>query len=136
MKKIIAIILTLTLSFFVLSLPVLAYESNIMPLVDDEHTVNTNFVIASNGYGEATAIYRAPTGSVQRVKVTIVIEKKFLLFFWDEIERWSATFTEPSFTYTETFSTARGTHKATFTFEVTAADGTTETFSREMETVY
>ncbi len=133
MKKLIAFILTLTLVCLITAIPVFAAEKNIMPISDDESGATVAFGIDSDGNATARVIYSVPVGTVRSVNVTILVEKKFLLFFWTEVDSWSATFTEDSFIYTETFSASSGTHRATFTIEVTAADGTTENYTKQIE---
>lgn len=100
------------------------------------NTINASFsAMDSKGYVEVE--YTANSTNFEKAYVHVKLQKKFLLFFWTDVNEWSITTTEDSGIISHVFSLdGTGTYKATFTVDVTGTDGTIDTYTTEKESKY
>lgn len=102
------------------------------------HTNMANFLFtATNAEGEVVVQYAGNSDSFARADVTVKLQKKILLFFWTDVDEWSASSTEENGIFSHIFTlNGTGTYKATFTLTVTGMDGTVDTVTKEIESKY
>lgn len=137
MKKIVKTLMLVSLSVIMCltSMPIYASEaeSGISPRLS--HTFEASFVFdATSSVGYIDATYTGVAASFVSAKLTVKVEKKFLFFFWDEVDTWTATCTEiDGDFYYEMPLTGSGTYRATFVLEVTGTDGTVEVIDTVIE---
>ena len=123
MKKIVKTLMLISLAMIMCltSMPIYASEAEggISPRLS--HTHGASFAFDA-------------TSSVVSAKLTVKVEKQFLLFFWNEVGTWTSTSTEVlGDFYHEMVLTGAGTYRATFTLEVTGTDGTVDVITDTIE---
>ena len=145
MKKITKAILIILLSIIMSAtsiLPAFASEEvsyntsgGISPRLSHTATSNFSFYASENG-AEAYVSYDG-LSSFARADITIKVEKRFLLAFWNDIGEWSASSTDVNGDFYHVFQlNGRGTYRATFTLTITGTDGTVDTLTEEIKSKY
>lgn len=137
MKRIVKTLMLVSLSVIMCltSMPIYASEaeSGISPRLS--HTCEASYSFdATSSIGYIFASYTGVDTTFVSAKLTVKVEKKFLLFFWDEVGTWTSTSTEVfGDFYHEMALTGSGTYRATFTLEVTGTDGTVDVITDTIE---
>ena len=86
------------------------------------------------GYADVT--YHG-NDSFVRADITITVEKRFLLVFWNEIGEWSASSTDIDGEFYHTFPLdGSGMYRANFTLIITGNDGTTDVVTDTIKSNY
>ena len=140
MKKSTKTILLVVLSMLMCmtSIPVYAAEADNQVMPRLSHMAEASFAFAadaSGGYIDCS--YTGYAASFVRAKLTVKVEKRFLLAFWNEVGTWTSTSTDVdgSFYHVMTLD-GSGTYRATFTLEVTGTNGTVDVVEIERESSY
>ena len=139
MKKTVKTLLLILLSMFMCltSISVHASESQIMPRLSHMDDASFTFLAdASGGYIDVE--YTGYPASFLGAKLTVKVEKRFLLVFWNEVGTWtSETSTEVygSFYHVMPLN-GSGKYRATFTLEVLGTDGTLDVVDMVIESDY
>jgi hypothetical protein len=69
--------------------------------------------------------------------LTVKVEKRFLLVFWNEVGTWSSTSTELYGYFSHVMPlNGSGTYRATFTLEVLGKDGTLDVITDTLTSDY
>ena len=69
--------------------------------------------------------------------VLLMVEKRFLLVFWNDVDEWSASSTDAEDYFFHTFTlNGSGTYRATFTLKITGNNGTVDTIEQVIESKY
>lgn len=137
MKKIVKTLMLISLAMIMCltSIPVYASEAErgISPRLTHTNAASFSFNATSSvGYIDST--YTAVDTTFVSAKLTVKVEKKFLLFFWSEVDTWTSTCTEVfGDFYYEMPLTGSGTYRASFTLEVTGTDGTVDVITNSIE---
>ena len=132
-KTLVAILLIAVLSMT--SITSFASDEGIDPRLSHADAANFSFSATANG-GYIDVTYYGYDSFV-RADLTVKIEKKFLLFFWTEVDTWSASNTNIDGYFVHTFNlTGSGTYRATFTLTITGNDGTVDTIPTVIEDSY
>ena len=132
-KMLVAILLIAILSMT--SITSFANEQGISPRLS--HTEGANFSFSATANGGYIDVTYYGYDSFVRADLTVKIEKRFLLFFWTEVDTWSASNTRIEGYFVHTFNlTGSGTYRATFTLTVTGNDGTVDTIPSVIENSY
>ena len=124
------------------SVPITAFaaenstESTVTPRWS--HLANVNFSFAANASGAHVDIsYAGYSDTFARADIHVKLQKKFLLVFWTDVDEWSASSTEVMDDFYHCFPIeGKGTYKATLTFTATGTDGSTDSFTNEIENKY
>ena len=137
MKKIVKTLMLISLAMIMCltSIPVYASEAErgISPRLTHTNAASYSFD-ATSSIGYIFASYTGVDTTFVSAKLTVTVEKKFLLFFWDEVGTWTATCTEiDGDFYYEMPLTGAGTYRASFTLEVTGTDGTVDVITNSIE---
>ena len=94
-----------------------------------------NFTATADG-GYADAEYYGYDSFV-RADLTVKVEKRFLLVFWNDIGELSVSSTEKNEYFFHTFAlNGSGTYRAIFTLKITGNDGTVDTVEQMIESKY
>ena len=139
MKKITKtfLIISLALIMCLSSIPVFASEADtgISPRLS--HMGSGKFVFsATETGGHVTVTYEGYDSFVQ-ARVTVKLQKRFLLVFWNDVDEWTTTSTELLGFLSHTFTlNGKGTYKASLTLEVTGTDGTVDVINDSIESTY
>ena len=132
-KTLVAVLLIAILSMT--SITSFANEQGISPRLSHVGSANFSFAASANG-GYIDVTYYGYDSFV-RADLTVKIEKRFLLFFWSEVDTWSASNTRIDGYFVHTFNlTGSGTYRATFTLTVTGNDGTVDTIPSVLDDSY
>ena len=141
MKKTMKAILLVTMSVLMClcSLPIYAAaeeQNQVMPRLS--HMDGASFAFSaesSGGYIEAT--YVGYSASFVQAKLTVKVEKRFLLVFWNDVDTWTATSTELYGFFGHVMSlNGSGKYRATFTLEVTGTNGTVDVVDSQIQSEY
>ena len=143
MKKITKVLIAIMLVAIMCMSNVTAFAS------DDQTNINTgiaprlshmdngefSFIATSNG-GHVDVEYFGYDSFV-RADLTVKVEKRFLLVFWNDVGEWSASSTDINGYFFHTFElNGTGTYRATFTLKITGNDGTVDTIEQAIESKY
>lgn len=114
-----------------------AFASNNVTSPRLSHTSNANFSFSATANGGYVDVTYYGYDSFVRADLTVKIEKRFLLFWWNDVGEWSASSTELNGDFFHTFTlNGSGTYRATFTLLITGNDGTVDTIERVIESDY
>ena len=123
------------------SMPVTAFASenntqSITPRWSHLSDVSFSFAATSTG-GHVNVSYAGYPDTFSKVDIHVKLQKRFLLVFWTDVDEWSASSTECEDIFSHTFAlNGTGTYKATLTFTATGTDGSTDSFTNEIENKY
>ena len=132
-KTFVAILLIAVLSMT--SITTFAIDEGIAPCLSHVDAANFSFSATANG-GYIDVTYYGYDSFV-RADLTVKIEKKFLFFFWSEVDTWSGSSTERDGEFYDTIPlTGSGTYRATFTLTITGNDGTVDTIPSVLDDSY
>ena len=141
MKKTVKTLLLIALSMFMCLTNITAYaaetENSIMPRLSHMAEASFAFLADASG-GHIDADYTGYEESFLAAKLTVKVEKRFLLVFWNEVGTWtSETSTEVygSFYHVMPLN-GSGKYRATFTLEVLGKDGTLDVVEGTIESDY
>lgn len=137
MKKIAKSLIAVVLLVIMGMTNVTAFASNegIMPCLSHVEDGSFTFSATVNG-GYADVTYYGYDSFV-RADLTVKVEKRFLWFFWNYVDEWSAYSTEIEGDFFHTFTlNGSGTYRATFTLLITGNNGTVDTIERVIESKY
>ena len=75
--------------------------------------------------------------SFLRADLTVKLEKRTLLFFWNEIDAWNVSSTQSNGHLSHVFSlNGSGKYRATFTLLITGSDGSVDSVQETIESKY
>ena len=130
MKKTLKSILLVLMSMLICltSIPVYAAEEQKQVTPRLSHMDGASFAFnATSSIGYISADYTGYSPSFVSAKLTVKVEKRFLLVFWNDVGKWTATCTDIHGIFEHEMSlNGSGTYRATFTLEVTGTDGTVD----------
>ena len=140
MKKTIKSFLLVALSMLMCLTSISAYaaeaENQVMPRLS--HIGDASFAFAADASGGCIEVtYTGYEPSFVSAKLTVKVEKRFLLVFWNDVGTWTTTSTEIDgfLSYTMPLN-GSGKYRATFTLEVTGKDGTVDVITDTLESDY
>ncbi len=133
------LIITLITAICLGNAPIYASASeplSVTPRWSNANSITADFSASSSG-GDVFINYTGYKDSFANAVVSVKLQKKFLLFFWTDVDEWSATSTNCSDILTHTFSlNGTGTYKAIFTVEIFGINGNVDTYTTEIESKY
>ena len=141
MKKTVKAILLIMLSIVMCLTSISAYaaevENPMMPRLSHMSSASFAFIADASG-GHIDADYTGYATSFLGAKLTVKVEKRFLLVFWNEVGTWtSETSTEVYGSFYHVMSlNGSGTYRATFTLEVLGTDGTLDVITDTLTSDY
>ena len=137
MKKITKTLIAIFLIAILSMTNVTAFASNESPSPRLSHTSNGSFTFSATANGGYVDVTYYGYDSFVRADLTVKVEKRFLLVFWNEVGEWSSSSTEIDGDFFHTFTlNGSGTYRATFTLKVTGSDGTVDTITDVIEDSY
>ena len=124
------------------SVPITAFasenstQSAVTPRWSHLSDVAFSFAATSTG-GHVDISYTGYSDSFARADIHVKLQKKFLLVFWTDVDEWSVSSTEVEDDFYHCFTlNGTGTYKATLTFTATGTDGSTDSFTDEIQSKY
>lgn len=142
MKKVLLLLITIATFVACLPLTVGADNSGIMPIYETVRYENSSFTIDEDGMGIIILGYEDFDANIASATITVKMQKKFLLFFWQDVDlggadgEWSVTTTSSSYSNVITKQLSAGTHRVQIEYKIRSTDGTVETINREYEQKY
>ena len=116
---------------------IVAFASNESPSPRLSHMSGGSFTFSATANGGYADVTYYGYDSFVRADLTVKVEKRFLLVFWNEVGEWSASSTELNGDFFHTFTLdGSGTYRATFTLLITGNDGTVDTITDVIESKY
>lgn len=110
------------------------YNEGIMPCL--EHITNAEFSFTAISDGGHVSVSYDGSDSFVRANVSVKVEKRFLLVFWNDIGEWSASSTDLYGVFYHLFALdGSGTYRATITLTITGSDGNVDTITDEIKSV-
>ena len=144
MKKTAKTLLILALSLVMLftGMPTFAAEADavtgagISPRFSHMGSASFSFSAIESG-GHVDVTYEGYGDSFVRAEVTIKLQKRNLLFFWRDLDEWSASSTDLWGDFYHIFELdGKGMYKATMTFKAYGTDGTYDIIEDYIESRY
>ena len=144
MKKTAKTLLILALSLVMLftCIPTLAAEADagtsagVTPRLSHLGGATFGFSALDSG-AHVDVSYEAYSASFVEARVTFKLEKKTLIFFWKDLDEWSATSTELWGDFYHIFALdGKGTYRATMRLEVWGIDGTCDVIEDSLQRKY
>lgn len=112
-----------------------AAEGNPSPRLS--HTSNGGFGFAATAEGGYVDCTYYGYDSFVRADITITLEKRYLLVFWEDMDEWSASSTDIHGEFYHTFPLdGEGMYRANFTLIITGNDGTTDVITDTIKSKY
>ena len=137
MKKIAKTLIAIFLIAILSMTNVTAFASNESPSPRLSHTSNGSFTFSATSNGGYIDVTYYGYDSFVRADLTVKVEKRFLLVFWNEVGEWSSSSTKLNGYFDHVFTlNGSGTYRATFTLKVTGSDGTVDTITDVIEDSY
>ena len=132
-KTLVAILLIAILSMT--SITSFASSEGVSPRLS--HMSDGSFTFSATADGGHIDVFYDGYPSFVRADLTVKIEKRFLLFFWNDVTTWSASSTEIEGHFYKLLPLdGSGTYRATFTLLITGNDGTVDTIESTIESDY
>ena len=132
-KTLLITLLTLIMCFNAMSVGASAAE--IEPRLS--HVNSVDFTFTASESGGRTLITCYGYDSFERIDVNVKLQKRFLLVFWNDVDEWNASSTDPYAILAHTFAlNGTGMYRATFTVTVTGSDGTVDVITETIESKY
>lgn len=135
-KALLAVVMTLVMCFSFLTVFASAEESGISPRLS--HMSGGSFAFSAGDFGgEVCVSYEGYSTSFVSAKVTLELQKRYLLLFWRDIDEWSATSTVLYGEFFHVFELdGTGKYRVNMTLEVTGKDGTVDVITDTIESTY
>ena len=137
MKKIAKTLIAIFLIAIMGMTSITAFASSESPSPRLSHMSNGSFSFSATANGGYADVSYYGYDSFVRADLTVKIEKRFLLVFWNDVCEWSASSTDLNgIFYTTLPLDGSGTYRATFTLLITGNDGTVDTIEQVIESKY
>ena len=136
MKKITKVLVAILLIAVMSMTGVVAFaEGEIVPRLSHMEDGGFAFSAISNeGFAEVSYY---GYDSFVRAELTVKVQKRFLLVFWNDVGEWSATSTDKYGFFSHTFAlNGSGMYRAVFTLKVYGTDGSYDTIEKTIESKY
>ena len=137
MKKITKTIVAILLIAILSVTNIVAFATNewISPRLSHAGSADLFFSATENG-GIVEATYNGYSSFV-RADLSVKVQKRFLLVFWNDVAEWNASSTKSYDYFSHTFSLdGSGMYRAIFTLTITGNDGTVDIIERTIESKY
>lgn len=133
MKTPVAMLMALAMCLSTLLLPISATTPS--PRLSHLFHATFGFYAGEEG-GEAVVSYDGYDSFV-KAAVTFKLQKKYLLFFWEDLDEWSATSTEQYGVFAHWFTLdGKGTYKMNMSLAVMGNDGAVDVIEDSLERTY
>ena len=132
-------------TIFILSLTLIMCLTSITTSASEQTTVSprlsniANYSFAFSASSNGGSFYSNYIGydNFSRASITVKVEKRFLLAFWNDIGEWSSSSTNQSGSFSHVFAlNGSGTYRATITLTVTGANGAVDTITDTITSKY
>lgn len=139
MKRKLTFLLTLVMAFSMIIasvLPTAAAENTVQPRLSNADTATVSFVI-DNGVGYFAVTYNGNEGVFTQAKVSVTVQKRFLLVFWNDVDSWTGTSNNPFDEIYANFDIEKtGTYRAVYTLEFYGTSGVVDVIEDKIEYKY
>ena len=123
MKKVVSIILCAVILLSSVVIPAFAEEMQMSPRANNVAVTESSFEII-DGNAVMCAMYRGYEGVTTGAHITIKLEKRSLLVFWNDITEFEINHTGVNGAFERIYySLEDGTYRATITYEISGSGG-------------
>lgn len=133
-RKIISVILCCAALLGCMTVYASAAENGtaVMPRYNNVAASDTDFTI-SDDVAYIFVAYRGYEGVTTGATIKVTLQKKFLLFFWQDVTSWTLTPNTVMYSNTLTYPISSGTHKVTVEYQIYGNAGATDVITEEFE---
>ena len=136
MKRKISLIL-LVMMIFTMLFATYVSADEVMPRFNNTSYTFTDFAITDNGTALVAVSCQGYTGTTTRITVSIRIEKRSFLLFWNEVVVDSRTVRATSYDNEFEYQLSdKGTYRCTVTYSVSGSGGEDDTIIQEFTDTY
>ena len=118
-------------------------SSQIVPRWNVAQQNNFTFIVSDTNKATVRVTYTADSATFQKANLTVKIEKRFLLVFWNEVDigytnnEWKASSTSPTGNFYNVFTVnGKGTYRAKITLEIIGNNGQKDVIEETLEYEY
>ena len=137
MKRRFTFLLTIVMAVSMLiagAIPSSAAENAIQPRLSNASTASVAFVVDDSGVGHFAVTYNGKEATFTEAKVSVTIQKRFLLVFWEDVDRWTGISNEVYGDFYTTFILiSKGTYRAVYTLEFYGTSGVVDVIQNDIE---
>ena len=114
-------------------------DSGITPRYNNVLNANSSFAIDENGNANVAISYIGYEGITTGATITTTLEKKYLLFFWKDVDvgngtnSWVDVPTGSEFSTTHSVNVSSGTYRVKIKFEIMGSGGETDVITKQHE---
>ena len=135
MKTPVAILMALAMCLSTLLLPVSAANTEVSPCLSNLAIASFGFLADADG-GEASVSYDGYSSFVKAV-VTFKLQKKYMLFFWEDLDEWTGSSTDIHGVLVHVFPLdGKGTYRVNMSLAVVGNDGSADVIEDSLESTY
>ena len=136
MKKITKVLVAILLIAVMSMTSVVAFAADeISPRLS--HSDGGRLLFSATENGGSVSVRYVGYDSFARAELTVKVQKRFLLVFWNDVGEWSATSTDKYGIFSHTFAlNGSGMYRAVFTLKVYGTDGSYDTIEKTIESKY
>jgi len=133
-RKIISVILCCAALLGCMTVYASAVENGtaVMPRYNNVATADTDFTII-NDVVYVDVAYQGYNGVTTGATIKVTLQKKFLLFFWQDVTSWTLTPNTVTYSNTLTYPISSGTHKVTVEYQIYGNGGAADIINHEFE---
>ena len=145
MKKLVSLLLSCVFLFGAFSTVSYAESDSayeVMPRLNNTAITNTGFMIDDNGIATIKVSYVGYEGITTGATIKVKLQKRFLLFFWQDADIGSYgnmlqyEVTGDNFYESYSFSLSKGTYRLQVEYEIRGSGGSPDVLTEEIERTY
>ncbi|MBO5206604.1 MAG: hypothetical protein J6C09_03360 [Clostridia bacterium] len=117
-------------------------EYSLSPRYNNTVYETTAFVIDDSGKATVSVSYVGYSGITSGATIKIKLQKKFLLFFWQDVDigtdnnTWVHEVTGDSYSASHTLNLSKGTYRVQVDYEIRGTGGGSDIITKEIERTY
>ena len=136
MKTPMAILMAFAMCLSTFLLPIGAANATPSPRLSNLFSANFAFLADEDG-GEATVSYEGYEHKFVKAVITFKLQKKYMLFFWEDLDEWTGSSTELYGHFVHVFPLdGKGTYRVNMSLAVVGNDGSADVIEDSMESTY
>lgn len=142
MKKILSLIASLVLILGCFASVASAADNGITPYLNNVSRTYSDFYIDDNGKATVTVSYTGYAGVTTGATITTKLQKRFLLFFWNDVDigtannEWVDETTATNYSNSHSINVSSGTYRVQIEYVIRGTGGTNDTVNTEIEAEY
>ncbi len=136
MKKIMSFILCFALLLGAFGISAFASDDGISAYLVNASNTYSNFNISDSGIASVYVSYHGFEGVMTYAKITITLQKRSFLLFWNDVTEWVDESYENYFATEHTCTVSNGTYRVKIQYEISGTSGETDIITEELKDSY